>query len=294
MAVQSPRTCIPSVLLAVLLCPGVSSGAAERAAITLQRGQVAEAGLGPSRITGVEHGLSARSAGRPGAGGTWVLGLDYRYTRFEYAGLDSRNRDLHRAAPSLAWRRAGAGPRGGFGGWVSPVVATSSNVFKDLARRGSRRDLQWHGGAWWAQPAGGGHWRFELARDDITGATRVRPGIAWMQRDDTLEMALGWPSSEAALALSPAWTARARLAPAGGRWHVVSDERGGAGFDYRMRAWRLGLGLDRAFGEHWRLQGMAGLEFDRRHRFEDDLGALIDRRAGDAAWLGLALEWRGR
>jgi hypothetical protein len=73
---------------------------------------------------------------------------------------------------------------------------------------------------------------------------------------------------------------------------VISDERGGAEFDYRARAWRSALTAE---WRPWRwlsAGAQAGIEFRRRYQFEDDTGAAIDREAGSARYWGVELRVR--
>src|SRR5690606_25258041 len=84
----------------------------------------------------------------------------------------------------------------------------------------------------------------------------------------------------------------AAVFPSGAAWHVVSDERGGAEFDYLARAWRAALTAE---WQPWRglqASAQAGRAFRRHYRFEDDTGAAIDRDAGSAPYWRLELRWR--
>ena len=82
------------------------------------------------------------------------------------------------------------------------------------------------------------------------------------------------------------------VAPAGARWHVVSDERDGASFDYEVRAWRAGARLRWQTAGGLFLTTRAGLEFERRHRLEDDTGAVADQGVGEATFVELAAGYR--
>jgi hypothetical protein len=42
----------------------------------------------------------------------------------------------------------------------------------------------------------------------------------------------------------------------------------------------------------WQVTARAGVEFDRRHRFEDDAGARVNRAADDAAYAELSVAYR--
>ncbi|MBB5016361.1 hypothetical protein [Rehaibacterium terrae] len=246
--------------------------------------------FGDARLHGREHGLRLRTGELTLGGGRFVPALDYAYTRYEYTGLPSRNRDLHRLALDLAWTRHDAGV---LHVALTPVVATSSNVFKDLFARGSGRDLDLHARLWLAQPpaADGIGWRAGLFRDDAFGRPRVYPQVSALWRRDDVRAELGWPTARIDWAPAARWAIGARLAPAGRRWHVVSDERDGARFHYRQEAWRAALMADWMPAARWRLSLQGGVEFERRHRFEDDTGAPVDRRPGDARFVELALRY---
>ena len=89
-------------------------------------------------------------------------GADYAYVRYEFDGLPSRARDLHHLQVPLQWR--GHDDR-----WrivVTPLIAASSNVFKDLVNRGGRDDVDLYGRLQYELPAGGQRsWRVALVRD---------------------------------------------------------------------------------------------------------------------------------
>jgi hypothetical protein len=209
------------------------------------------------------------------------VGAGYAYTRYAFAGLPTRPRDLHHLFVPLQWR--GRDDR-----WLAvltPVVAASSNVFKDIVDRGGRDDLDLHlrlQAQDWMAPSFG--WRAGVTRDRAFGAPRFYPDLALLWRKDRVRAELGVPSSRID------WQVRDRLAlgaavfPSGGSWHVISDERGGAEFDYRARAWRSALTADWRPWRWLRASAQAGVEFRRRYQFEDDTGAAIDREAGSARY----------
>ncbi|HRQ64382.1 MAG TPA: hypothetical protein PKZ76_05860 [Xanthomonadaceae bacterium] len=272
------------LLAATALPVAAEGGAGARIAQTT----IAASDFGDGRLRGRDHSVELWSPTWRFANGELRVGIDYAYTRFEYSGLDSRNRDLHRLALPLSWTGDGAHI------WhvgITPQVATSSNVFKDFFSRGSGRDIDLHGQVYLERPAIPGQpgWRLGLARDDVFGRPLVYPQVTRTFRGEAFQAELGWPRSRLDWHAGGALRLGAQVAPAGARWHVVSDERDGARFHYRQRAWRAGLD-----GE-WRLRdwlsagAVAGLEFGRRHRFEDDLGASIDRRAVSAPFLGFEM-----
>jgi hypothetical protein len=216
------------------------------------------------------------------------IGADYAYTRYSFDGVPTRPRDLHHLHVPLSW-----GDRDGR--WVAvvtPVVATSSNVFKDFLNRGGRDDMDLHvrlDFRHWHGPNLG--WRMGVVRDNAFGQARVYPAAALLWKGQRVRAALGLPSSQVD------WHARDRLMlgatvfPTGGSWHVVSDERGGAQFDYRARAWRGALTAQWQPWPWLRASAQAGIEFRRHYEFEDDTGAAINRDAGSAGYYRLELRF---
>ena len=249
------------------------------------------------RIRERQAGLHAWSAERalqgtilPGS--LFRVGLDYAYTRFAFEGLPTRARDLHHLHLPFAWRDRADG-------WLvvaAPVVATSSNVFKDFLNRGGSDDIDLHVRLQvqrWRSTSTG--WRLALLRDAAFGKPRFYPEAAILWRSATAQAEIGLPSARAHWQVRHDLALGAAVFPAGGSWHVVSDERGGAEFDYRARAWRAALTADWRPWRGFRARAQAGTAFRRHYRFEDDTGARIDRDAGSAPYwrLELGWEWRG-
>ncbi|HUG99072.1 MAG TPA: hypothetical protein VMQ83_07840 [Gammaproteobacteria bacterium] len=259
--------------------------------IELARSSLAHSDFGDARLRGIENRLSIRGAWHPAGPGEFRWALDYAYQRYEYQGLPSRNRDLHRLEVPLSWHGDAAYS------WTAelrPVVASSSNVFKELWSRGGSDDLMLHGRVILERRPGGPRWgwRAGAARDDAFGREAIYPVAALLRQHDGMRMELGWPVSRAMLDVGRSFELGGEVAPAGARWHVVSDERDGASFDYEVRAWRAGAIL------RWRPAGgfvlttRAGLEFDRRHRLEDDTGAIVNRAVDEAAYFELSAGYR--
>lgn len=253
------------------------------------RSMLPTADFGESRVRGIENRVAIRSASSPVGDIQFRWALDYAYQRFEYRDLASRNRDLHRLELPLSWQRNA--PLS----WtveLRPVIASSSNVFKEFWSRNSSDDYMWHGRAILERSSVGSGWRLGAARDDAFGRESTYPVLAVLRQADGIQLELGWPVSRIVLEGGRRIELGGELAPAGARWHVVSDERGGASFDYEVRAWRAGGFL------HWRsacgflLTSRAGLEFERRHRLEDDRGVVINRAAGEAAFIELSAAYR--
>jgi hypothetical protein len=255
------------------------------------RGALATADFGDARLRGAENRLSLRGPATPAGDGEFRWALDYAYQRYEYSGLPSRNRDLHRLEVPLNWQSDVAYS------WTTelrPVVASSSNVFKELWSRGSSDDLMLHGGVTrLSVPEGEGWgWRLGVARDDAFGQEHVYPVVAVLHEVGRLRATYGWPETQLAWQAMPQLELGAEVAPAGARWHVVSDERDGAEFFYELRAWRAGGKLQWRPASRWQVTARAGVEFDRRHRFEDDAGARVNRAADDAAYAELSVAYR--
>lgn len=282
---------IAGVMLAAAT-PGLAFGApGAPLEVEFTRSTLATADFGDARLSGTENQILIRGARQRAGTGEFRWALDYAYQRYEYQGLPSRNRDLHRLEVPLSWHGDAALS------WTiefRPVIATSSNVFKDLWSRGGSDDVMWHGRAILERKSGGSRWgwRAGAARDDAFGRESIYPVAALVRRHEGMQVEIGWPVSRAMLDVGRSFELGGEVAPAGARWHVVSDERGGASFDYAVRAWRAGAIL------RWRQAGgfvlttRAGLEFDRRHRFEDDTGETVNRGAGEATYFELAAGYR--
>jgi hypothetical protein len=287
---------VPATLAATLMLLAAAPAAATEPshaapAIEYTRGALATADFGAARLSGTENRIAVRGAVRPAGDGSFRWALDYAYQRYEYSGLPTRNRDLHRLEVPLTWR--GQAPTA----WeteLRPVVATSSNVFKELWSRGSGDDLMLHGRLLRERAAVGARWgwRAGVAYDDAFGAEQAYPVFALLREHHGMRMELGWPVTRAMLEVGPGFAAGGEVAPAGASWHVVSDERDGASFDYEVRAWRAGATL------RWQSSGgvflttRAGLEFERRHRLEDDTGAIVNRAVEEAGFFELAAGYR--
>lgn len=283
--------------LAVMLplaafAPGVAAAApGTQLEIEFTRNSLANADFGDARLGGTEHRIAICGAPLQQENGEFRWALDYAYQRYEYSGLASRNRDLHRLALPLSWHGDVRLP------WMiefRPVVASSSNVFKEFWSRGDSEDFMWHGRAALERPPVGMSWGWRLgaARDDVFGRERFYPVLALLRQHEAVHVELGWPFARAMREAGPGIEAGGELAPAGARWHVVSDERNGASFDYAVRAWRAGAIL------RWRSAGglvlttRLGLEFERRHRLEDDMGSRVSRTVGEARYFELAAGYR--
>lgn len=248
-----------------------------------------EARLGTARMSGREQGLRAWTPTFDVTGGGFVGGANYVYTHYDYTGLPTRDRDLHRLAVPLQWSRGDATV---VRITATPTVATSSNIMKDLFNRATGDDVNLYGEASVERVAAAGWgWRLGAGYDDRFGDPQAYPVAALLYASTAFALELGWPHASARWRARDALHFSAQVAPAGARWHVVSDERGGADFDYTVEAWRAWLGVDWGFTTRWRLAAQLGSEFDRHHDFEDDTGARVDADAGSAAFAAVSLRY---
>ena len=250
--------------------------------------EVREAAFGDARIGEREVGLVLWSPEFGFDRFAFGAAAHYAYVRYEFEGLPSRDRDLHHLHLPLQWR----GHEDRWRVVLTPVIAASSNVFKDLLERGGRDDFDIYG-RWqyerWTDAQRG--WRVALVRDAAFGAPRLYPAAALLWRGERVSAELGLPESRVQwLALDHLGIGGA-VFPTGGRWHVISDERGGAEFDYVARAWRGAVTADWSPWRRLRVSVHAGVEFARHYEFEDDTGAPVDRDAASAGYLRFALRF---
>ena len=150
------------------------------------------------------------------------LGASYDYTRFEYADVPSRDRDLHRIQlPVLMQVERGA--------WLwrvalSPGVATSSNVFKDLFSRGTSDDVFATGAIDATRAVGDTTLSAGVASDRRFGLSHSYPRIAVRGGGDTVSWQLGAPDAWLDWRAGARTTLGIGVAPAGMQWHVVRDD----------------------------------------------------------------------
>ena len=274
----------------VALFTSTTGAAHAQALIEGRHVSLAEADFGDARLAGREDTLLMRTPAFDVAGGNLDVAADYTYTHYDYTGVASRDRDLHRLELPVTW--TGTGQTHARLALV-PTAAASSNVFKDLFSRGGSDDFSLYGHASVERtPDSGWGWRAGAGYDDSFGDERVYPLLALLHRGEKVTMELGWPRTRVDWQVHPRVTLALDIAPAGGRWHVVSDERDGASFFYTTEAWRGSLLAQWAITPHWRLDAVAGYEFDRHHEFEDDTGAHIDQDVDSTALYGVNLSWR--
>lgn len=281
---------LPLLLLLAAAPPGVA-GQPESAAFFRATRLVASAedsGTGTgARIRTRETGFTAGFGSRPLAGGDLGVGLDYRYTRYELDGLDTRDWDLHWLRVPLEWQRASGGHR--LIASLAPGVASSSNRFKEpgqytrddfdvaaqlLAIRRSSPGLSWTAGLAFDR-------RFGRARLYPVGGAIIEPGGAWMLR-------LVVPDPEIVFVQSPRLRWFASLAPAGHRWHAIS-EAAGRDFEFETRAWRAAVGGEVELQDWLSIRLFAGREFHRRYMLVDNAGSSVVAEAADGSFAGLSV-----
>ena len=207
------------------------------------------------------------------------IGIDYQYTRYEYVGIDSRDRDLHRLqipvqfeADMGAWR---------IEGYVAPGVSTSSNVMKDLLEQATSDDFLLTGRLVATRELDKRTWIAGIAHDRRFGRSRAYPvvGVDFSPRENT-RVRLAFPDPSITVGITGRQFVQARLYPAGHQWHVVSNDFS-SDFDYRVEAWRGQLTWRVPI---WRSLGIdvsAGYEFAREHRFTGDAGARLGIEVDD-------------
>lgn len=281
-----------SVLAATLVASatfGSTVAAQSDGGAALHRLQAGQAAFGDARIRERRTGFDLWSPEYAFDHHAFRVSAEYAYTRYEYEGLPTRNRDLHHLHLPLQWRDRSDRWRVA----LTPVVAASSNVFKDLSGRGGRKDFDLYA-RWeyqqWADATRG--WRVAVLRDAAFGAPRLYPAAAILRRGERWTVELGLPTTRATWIPRDDVTLGVTVFPDGGKWHVVSDERSGAEFDYLARAWRGAVTAGWSPWRSLRIEMQAGIEFERHHEFEDDTGARIDRGAGSARYLRLQASFR--
>jgi hypothetical protein len=218
---------------------------------------------------------------------TLDLSVDYQYTRYEYTGLGSRDRDLHRLQLPLRLRVDMGGWQ--LAGYVAPGVSTSSNVMKDLFSEAGREDFLITGRITAERQRGDQTWFGGIAHDRRFGRSRAYPvaGVEFNPHDK-VHVRLAIPDPEVTVALSPHQTVAVRVFPSGHQWHVVSNDFE-SDFDYRVESWRGQLSWRLPV---WRSLGLdiaAGYEFDRAHYLTTDNGTRLGIDVDDQWFVALSL-----
>lgn len=214
-------------------------------------------------------------------------GIDYQYTRYEYEGVNSRDRDLHRL--QLPLRFAAASGDWQFGGYVAPGVSTSSNVFKDFFNRGSSDDVFVAGRFIAARQSGDRRFLAGLAYDRTFGKPRLYP-VAGVEfpAGERLKLRLAYPDPGFRYDISNRQRLTGSIYPAGHQWHVVANDFASE-FDYRVRALRSQLTWSVALSDLITIDLSGGYETRRRHELNDDLGARVVSDLADEWLLALGI-----
>lgn len=250
--------------------------------VTRLPSSVLTAFLQPAEMTASEQQLSVGLQRFRFENASIDLGIDYQYTRFEYAGAGTRNRDLHRLQVPIRfnWR---PGPWR-YRGYLAPGVSTSSNVFKDFLNRGSQEDLHLSGRFEAQRGRISSHWFVGAAFDQSFGRSRLYPVVgAEFPVTDRLHLRIAFPDPGASFAATGRQSIIARLFPAGHSWHVVADDFN-SDFEYRAQALRSQLTWSILLTNAFAIDISGGYEFRRHHRFTDDRGERIRTDINDQ-WL---------
>lgn len=211
-----------------------------------------------------------------------AVGFNYQYTRYDYTGIDSRDRDLHHLQLPIRLQYTRADRQ--IDAYIAPGIATSSNVFKDFPNRGSADDWYVSGAieARFGKP--GRHWLLGAAYDRSFGESRMYPilGLRISPRNN-LDVRLAFPVSGVAWHYSDRATLTGRVLPAGFQWRVVTDDFADE-FDYHVEGIRTQLHWTQGIFDRWSIDLSAAYETDRRHELVNNLG---DRIAGNpqGEWL---------
>ena len=202
-----------------------------------------------------------------------TVGFNYQYTRYEYAGISSRNRDLHHLQLPIQLEHSRADRR--ISAYLAPGIATSSNVFKDFLNRGSADDWYLSGAIEAQLGAPGRQWLLGAAYDRSFGESSIYPilGLRISPRDD-LDMRFAFPVSGIAWRYSDRSALTGRVMPAGFEWRVVTDDFASE-FDYHVEGVRTQLNWTHRIYERWSIDLSAAYESDRRHEFVDSLGERV-------------------
>jgi hypothetical protein len=198
------------------------------------------------------------------------FGFDYEYSRYEYSGVESRDRDLHRLQLPVHfdsnlgdWQLQG---------YVAPGISTSSNVMDDLSGLAGSDDLILTGRVRLQRTRAGRTWYAGIANDRRFGESLGYP-VVGLEFDPkpNVHVRLAFPDPDVTINISGRQSIYAGVYPAGHEWHVVSDDSL-SDFDYRVEAWRGQLTWRLPL---WRMLGLdisAGYEFGREHHLSDDAG----------------------
>ncbi len=276
----------------IAAAPLSSAVAAEAGAkyFAINASRLPTADLPPDATVSTEDTPIAVAFARFSAGAATIdLGFDWQHTRYEFEGIDSRNRDLHRvqfpiwiAAPMGKWQLQSV---------VAPSIFTSSNVLGDFFNRGSSDDLAVTARVELRGSSAHRPWVIGVAHDRSLGKSETYPvlGFAYEAGDD-LALRLTWPDPGLRVRLAERQYGSFRLFPAGSQWHVRTDDFTRE-FDYRFEAWRSQFNWNVGFANNLSLDLSLGYEFGRSPHFTDRLGARINRDADDQWLFAVGFRW---
>jgi hypothetical protein len=238
--------------------------------------------LGPgAEVKGKEHQV-ALGLFRFHAGETeFDVGIDYGYTHYDYTGVESRDRDLHRLQFPVLFNTRFEDWR--LKGFVAPGVSTSSNVFKDFLNRGSSDDVFASARAAFHKGGDDKPWFVGIAYDRSFGEPMLYP-VAGIELAPTpaLNLRLAFPDPAFDWRISARQTLQGRIYPAGHQWRVVSDDFTRS-FDYRTETIRAEINWNLRVWKQLSVDIGLGYDTAREHRFEDDQGLPLES--------GVASEW---
>ncbi len=199
-----------------------------------------------------------------------AFGFNYQYTRYDYAGISSRDRDLHRL--QLPVRLTYKRDDGQINAYLAPGIATSSNVFKDFLNRGSTDDWYFSGAVEAQIGQTERQWLFGAAYDRTFGKSRMYPilGLKLSPRND-IDVRLAFPVSGLTWRYSDRSTLTGRVMPAGFAWRVVTDDFASE-FDYRVEGLRTQIHWTQRVYRRFSIDLSAAFETDRKHDLVDGLG----------------------
>lgn len=213
--------------------------------------------------------IVARFGNREWRGFQVGLGFAWEFTRPDYGGIVSRNRDLHRVQVPITFEKRYAD--WALSGYLAPTIATSSNVLRQFPSEGSSSDLTMSARilATWPGDSPELSWQLGLINDRRFGSTKLYPTGGFIYESGPWHLEFLLPQPRAGLQIGERQRLEGRIYPAGQSWHVKNKFTGGE-YTYFLEGWRA------EFGWHWKAHRRFGLglsvgyEFDRRHEYVDD------------------------
>lgn len=260
------------VLLALLF--GATAGASDDVAAIIgyaRQGEAPMPGAAPgATVAAKEHFVSLYWTVDEKDRREVTVGLDYQYTRYDYSGINSRDRDLHRLTLPVRLEH----DRGDrvIRAYLAPGIATSSNIFKDFFNRGSSDDWYLSGAVEAQLGRPGRQWLVGIAYDRSFGKDGMYPilGVRLSPRDD-VDVRLAYPVSEIAWRKTGKTTLTGRVMPAGFEWRVVTDDFADE-FDYHVEGLRTQIHWTRRIFARMSIDLSATYETNRKHDLVNSAG----------------------